>query len=52
MALFEAFNNIGATVLIATHDLELIKQIPQRLLTLQQGRLVADTSVQELTRSA
>jgi cell division transport system ATP-binding protein len=52
MALFEAFNNIGTTVLIATHDLELIKQIPQRLLTLQQGRLVADTSVQELVRSA
>lgn len=52
MALFEAFNHIGTTVLIATHDLELIKQIPQRLLTLQQGRLVADTSVQELVRSA
>jgi cell division transport system ATP-binding protein len=52
MALFEAFNNIGTTVLIATHDLELIKQIPQRLLTLQQGRLVADTSVPELIRTA
>lgn len=52
MALFEAFNNIGTTVLIATHDLELIKHLPHRLLTLHQGRLVADTRVQDLNRTA
>lgn len=52
MELFESFNNIGTTVLIATHDLELIKHMPHRLLTLQQGRLVADSYTQDLVQTA
>lgn len=52
MGLFESFNNIGTTVLIATHDLELIKHLPHRLLTLHQGRLMADTNTQELNQIA
>lgn len=51
MALFESFNTIGTTVLIATHDMELIKRLPHRLLTLQHGRLVADTKTEMLDKA-
>lgn len=39
MDLFEQFNQVGVTVFIATHDLELINQMPYRRITLEQGRL-------------
>jgi len=42
MRLFGQFNQVGVTVLIATHDLSLIARMPQRILTLQQGRIVKD----------
>ena len=48
MQLFESFNSIGTTVIIATHDLGLIKQMPHRLITLHQGRLTADSHTSEL----
>jgi len=41
LELFERFNQVGVTVLIATHDLALIARRPYRMLTLSQGRLVA-----------
>jgi cell division transport system ATP-binding protein len=40
MHLFEQFNQVGVTVLIATHDIDLIERMHYRILTLQQGRLV------------
>src|SRR3990172_8050363 len=43
MALFEQFNHYGVTVLIASHDLDLITRMPYRILTLKNGRLLADT---------
>ncbi|WP_261843351.1 cell division ATP-binding protein FtsE [Aliamphritea ceti] len=42
MRLFQQFNQVGTTVLIASHDLGLIGRLPHRVLTLQQGRLVND----------
>lgn len=48
MGLFEAFNKIGTTVLIATHDLELIKHMPHRLLSLHHGRLITDANTETL----
>jgi cell division transport system ATP-binding protein len=39
MALFEAFNQVGVTVLVATHDLPLISRRRHRIVTLQEGRL-------------
>lgn len=42
MALFEQFNQVGVTVLIASHDLELIGRLEKRILALRRGRLVAD----------
>ena len=40
MSLFEAFNRVGVTVVIASHDLALISRLRHRILTLKEGRLV------------
>ena len=40
MRLFEQFNQVGVTVLIASHDLELISRLPYPQLRLHQGQLV------------
>jgi len=42
MALFEAFNRVGVTVLIASHNVELIAHMQRRVLVLNNGRLVSD----------
>ena len=42
MQLFEDFNNVGVTVLIASHDISLINQLHRRVLTLSAGRLIQD----------
>jgi cell division transport system ATP-binding protein len=39
MKLFEQFNQVGVTVFIATHDLELLKAMPYRQIALEKGRL-------------
>ena len=39
MALFGAFNQVGVTVLVATHDLPLISRLRHRIITLTSGRL-------------
>lgn len=41
MTLFEAFNAIGVTVFIATHDLSLIATMSQPILTLNEGQLIS-----------
>ena len=43
MALFEAFNHVGVTVLIASHNVELIAHMHRRVLVLNNGRLVSDS---------
>lgn len=43
MQIFEQFRQVGTTVLIASHDWELIRRMGHRVLTLKQGRLVTDT---------
>jgi cell division transport system ATP-binding protein len=45
MQLFEHFNQVGVTVLIASHDLALVARMRHRILTLDQGRLVNDQEV-------
>jgi len=40
MALFRLFQSIGTTVLIASHDVDLIERFDARVLTLEGGRLV------------
>jgi cell division transport system ATP-binding protein len=45
MHLFEAFNQVGVTVLIASHDLSLISRLRHRIVTLRDGRLVTGALV-------
>ncbi len=39
MKLFEQFNQVGVTVLVATHDLALIARMKHRIVMLKEGRL-------------
>lgn len=41
MHLFEQFNQVGVSLLIASHDLALISRMNHRILTLHQGRMVS-----------
>ncbi|EAW32835.1 predicted ATPase involved in cell division [marine gamma proteobacterium HTCC2143] len=41
MHLFEQFNQVGVTVLIASHDLSLIARLPYRMMTLREGAIVS-----------
>lgn len=41
MKLFEDFQQVGVTILIATHDIPLVKKMGHRVLKLDHGRLVA-----------
>jgi cell division transport system ATP-binding protein len=45
MELFRQFNQVGVTLLIASHDLALISSMKKRILTLSSGVLVKDTKV-------
>ncbi|GGN20064.1 MULTISPECIES: cell division ATP-binding protein FtsE [Marinomonas] len=42
MNLFQEFNRVGVTVLVASHDLALVARMRHRVLTLSQGRMVND----------
>ncbi len=42
MALFKQFNDVGVTVLIASHDISLIEKLQRRVLTLADGQLIRD----------
>ena len=48
MGLFDEFQQLGTTVLIASHDLPLIKRMKKRVIVLDHGRLVADLTAQEV----
>jgi cell division transport system ATP-binding protein len=43
MDLFSDFNQVGVTLLIASHDIALIRGMNKRILTLSNGALVADS---------
>jgi cell division transport system ATP-binding protein len=42
MALFRRFQNVGVTVLIATHDINLINRMQLRIMHLEEGELTDD----------
>jgi cell division transport system ATP-binding protein len=44
MCLFEQFNQVGVTILIASHDLEMIKRMRKRIITLREGRTLTHVS--------
>jgi cell division transport system ATP-binding protein len=43
MQLFKRFNDVGVTVVIATHDVHLIDRFPARRIVLDDGRVAAET---------
>ena len=45
MGLFEEFNQVGVSVLIATHDPALVARRRRRVLTLEHGRLLREPAV-------
>jgi cell division transport system ATP-binding protein len=48
MGLFAEFQQVGTTVLVASHDLPLIKRMKKRVVVLDHGRLVADIASEEV----
>ena len=48
MGLFAEFQQVGTTVLVASHDLPLIKRMRKRVVVLDHGRLVADIAAEEV----
>ncbi|MEE9357740.1 cell division ATP-binding protein FtsE [Candidatus Vondammii sp. HM_W22] len=46
MTLFEWFSDVGVTMLIATHDLDLISRMNRRILLLDKSRLIKDSAQQ------
>jgi len=50
--LFRQLNEQGVTVLIASHDLALIRSMGKRVLVLSQGELVDDIAAADIARSA
>lgn len=43
MELFAQFNQVGVTLLIATHDIDLIQRFGKRIVQLRHGRVAGDT---------
>lgn len=42
MRLFQQFNDVGVTILIASHDIDLVERLQKRVLTLDSGHLIHD----------
>jgi cell division transport system ATP-binding protein len=42
MHLFQQFNDVGVTILIASHNIDLIRSLGKRVLTLDQGKILHD----------
>ncbi len=43
MKVFEQFKSVGVSLVLASHDLSLVKQLNHRILTLADGRLIGDS---------
>jgi cell division transport system ATP-binding protein len=45
MQLFEQFNQVGVTVFIATHDLDLVQTMSYRQIAIRNGRLDSEQTL-------
>jgi len=50
MQLFQRFNQVGVTLLIASHDVSLIRKMGKRILVLDSGKLTHDLPAGALNR--
>ena len=44
MKLFEQFNQVGVTVLVASHDLDMIRKMKKPIITLKDGRILTSAN--------
>jgi len=44
MQIFEQFRQVGVTVMVASHDLDMIRRLNQRILVLKDGQLIRDSA--------
>ena len=51
-ALFDKINALGATVVVVTHDLELVHQFDHRIVTIENGKIVSDVPPRSKLKSA
>jgi len=42
MRLFRRFQDVGVTVVVATHDLHLVREFGQRVIVLENGKVHGD----------
>ena len=49
MKLMEEINEQGTTVVVVTHNLEIVKAMNKRVITMQKGVVVDDTGADEST---
>ena len=47
MQLFEQFNQIGVTVLVASHDMDMLRKMNKHIVILRNGRLLTDSGDDE-----
>jgi len=52
MNIFQEFNEVGVTVIVASHDLEMMRHIGKRQIELKQARLVNDSAEQSSEANA
>ena len=45
MELFAQFNQVGVTLLVATHDVDLIQRFGKRIIQLRHGRVAVDSTI-------
>jgi cell division transport system ATP-binding protein len=45
MRLLEEINSRGTTVLVVSHNMEIVEAMGKRVITLQQGHVVSDTKI-------
>lgn len=47
MELLQAINNVGPTVVVVTHEHELVQEFDKRVITIEHGKIVSDTGSPE-----
>jgi len=52
MELFARFNQVGSTVIVASHDIALIESMGLRTLAIEQGRVVRDETLEPIVRAS
>ena len=50
MGLFDRFVEVGTTVIVATHEIDLVRTLGRRMVALDHGRVVDDTRASEAIR--